>query len=772
MTAFVCALALSFLLVGVQALTNNAVPSQDNRHLDQEDIESTSTVHPLLNKVQPFGFQSTKSLGHDIASSIIPSPNAKQGFFLSGTTTGFALSPDAETALHIGMHCYVMQVKPFEDDWVWVKKVGAYRNGFATGTTCTSIHSMPYKKDGSDESTRVVVTGYTEGNEIFNPEDGILPFSKVEADQETEAMETNKVNGFVIVLDVPNSLAERKTLNSSEIKLVAGKMLTGRKVQYPVTIAPVGHNSLVVASLVTDDGSLNLQAKLQQGLGEVGDFEPVYKYGNYFNVRIEKLVISDADVLTRNWSKTFSTNNGRGAHVTSLAYDEFADVVLFAGTTHGRGEAFGKFNPIQSNGNDYDGYVTKLDAKSGEIKTENGQALSARIETNPGKDEFINALCTHGRALYIVGSTNSIIDPTFGNSERTSIDSSMKMNAFIQKRQIGSLRVLWTRQIGTMNITGDSERDYQDVEGLGCAIAHDEDIVYLSGTVTAGASVVDGKPGTGEKDVFVQAFKSTPGTPSERFPLTQIGSQSDDFLAKDGGGLTIDQYGNAVLYGTTRGSLVSKKEMRDSRFATAYSDVFLMSFLVDEAEHVPQIEQFDSKPLFIAVGRSKSKTRVSIEIAAISIFASAGVIILFLFAYHYGKTRTVNEIETQQDQDIARYLEEFEDGKRSVIVSSGNNDDGQLYDISSYYGQNFAVGKDNDGSDDPHHPGEVSFSLGENKNPPAGGGETSAENKTTYDDLMKSYKSIQKDLSGDAPSAPSNQFVIENPNSDIDHKVI
>lgn len=724
-------------------------------------------VHPLINKVQPFGFQSTKSTGHDIASSIIVSPNEKQGFFLSGTTTGFALSPEAENALHIGMHCYIMQIKPFEDDWVFVKKYGAYKDGFPTGTTCTSVHAMPYPKDTESDSTLVVVTGYTEGNEIFNPEDGVPSFSDIARDQEVESMQENKVNGFIFVLEVPNEFEERKTVNSSEIRLVSGKMLTASNVQYPVTVVPISPTELAVASLVTDDGSLNLQAKLQQGLGEIGDFEPVYKFGNFFDVRIEKLVyVPDTEVLSRVWSKTFSTDDGRGAHVTSLSYDEFNDVILFAGTTHGRGEAFGKFNPVKSDGTDYDGYVTKLDSGNGQIKYESGESRSERIETNPGKDEFVNAMCVHGRALYLVGSTNSVIDPTLTEEESKAIDRTRKMNAFIQKRQLGTLKVLWTRQLGTKQISGDDMRDFQDVEGLGCAVAHDEDIVYMSGVVTAGASVVDGEYGTGEKDVFVHAFKSTPGTPSDRFPLTQIGSRSDDFLAKDGGGLTVDQYGNAILYGTTRGSLMSRKQIGNSRFATEYADVFLMSFLVDEAEHVPQVEYYDSTPVYTITGRRKSKARITIEIALISFFGSGGILILFLFAYHYGRKRSVNELESQQDQDIARYLEEFEDGKRGAIATSNN--DGNLYDINSYYRQNFAVGKDQD---------DAGASAGVNFNSKIAlddGGATattaaSAEGgKTTYEELMESYKNIQQDLKSDS----DNKFVIENPNQDLDHKVI
>ena len=724
--------------------------------------------HALLNKVQPFGFQSTQSQGHDIASSIAFSPNPEQGYFLTGTTTGIALSPEAEQALHVGMHCYVMQLKPFEDNWVWAKKFGAYKDGFPVGTTCTSVDTLNFKnKDEHDASTRVVVTGYTQGDDIFSPEIGILPFSQIEADSEVATMETNKVNGFVMILDVPTNLAQRKEVNSVDIKLIGGKMLTGFAVQYPVKVTTISDTDIAVASLVTDDASLNLQAKLQQGLGEVGDFEPMFEYGNFFDVRVERLSFlgESKPVMQRVWSKTFSTTSGRGAHVTSLAYDFLDDNVIFGGSTHGRGDAFGKFDPLQSDGVDFDGYVTKLEASSGEIRElEDGSKAAFRLETHPGKDEFVNSMCAHGRALYIVGSTDSIIDPTFERKDDEKTGPDNKMDAFIQKRQMGNMRVVWTRQISATNMTGNMDLDNQHVEGLGCAVNHDADIVYLSGVVSNGASVVEGEPGVGENDVFVYALNGLSGTPSEKFPITQVGSFSDDLLAKDNGGIAIDQYGNAILYGTSRGSLVKKKEIGNSRFAQSYSDIFLMSFLVDGAEHVQPIERPGTGPVFTVTSRAskKSRTRRSLEISGITLLCAASVIVLFLLAYHFGKRRTVNEIENQQDKDIAKYMEEFEAGKKAA---NGNDDNGQIYDISAYYGKsNFAVGKEDDDAGGITLPGEVSFDS------TSAGADTEAGKKTTYEELMESYKNIQKDLTADDPSAA--KFVIDTPDTELDSEVI
>lgn len=510
-------------------------------------------------------------------------------------------------------------------------------------------------------------------------------------------------------------------------------------VQYPVKVVAIDETDIALVALVTDDGSLNLQARLQQGLGEIGDFEPIYKYGNYFSVQLQRLsLVPDAPVMQRKWSKTFSTDDGRGAHVTSLVYDSINKEILFAGTTHGSGQTFGRIDRDKSNGSDFDGYVTKVSAEDGEFD-EVSVTSATRIETNPGKDVFVNGLCAHGEALYIVGSTNSIIDPNFLGSKE---GENLKMNAYIQKRNIQNMRTLWTRQIDTASISGDIVIDSQDVEGMGCAIAHDANIVYMTGTVHAGASVVDSKPGTGENDVFVNAYDFLNGNAVEKFPLTQIGSVADEFVAKDGGGVTIDEYGNAIVFGTTRGSLVSEKNIGNTVLAQSYSDIFLMSFLVNAAEHVSLVQNSGNT----VIGSVMRRVPRSGRIALISSLSVLGAIIIFAIAFTAGKRRTTERIEHDQEKDIARYLEEFEGQKG---VSNGVN--------SLYGNHNLAVGKDSDNA----MPGEVSFN--------SNGAAPNGDSKTTYDELMESYKNIQKDLTSDAAGT---QFVINNPNPDNDSEVV
>jgi len=378
----------------------------------QLDTAVNDTPHAILNKVQPFGYQSTSSRGNDFAASIVKSPRVSQGYFTTGTTSGMLLHTDDDTGkstLHAGMHCYVMQMKPFADSWTWIKKFGAFRDGSPTPTTCTSVRALPVKKGDTD--TKVVVLGYTEGDVLFNPDDGDLQFSVFSQFSEISRpkLTTNRVNGFAIILSVPHSEDEKEKADPQNIKVISGKMLHGDKVTYPISLTPVGDNDVVVVSMVTDETGVNLEAALKDAAGEIGDFEPAFRYGHFFKVRVERLTYDPASGRTHKlWSETHETDDGLGAHVSSVIYDELEDAVTIAGTTHGHGEAFGHVDVKDRSELDLDGYFFSLDANTGKLH----KSVSERIETVPGKDEIISGMCKkkNGDSIYLVGSTNHVLD--------------------------------------------------------------------------------------------------------------------------------------------------------------------------------------------------------------------------------------------------------------------------------------------------------------------------------------------------------------------------
>lgn len=681
--------------------------------------------HPFLNKVQPFGFQSTSSKGNDFAASMVKSPVDAQGFFATGTTSGMLLHTDGElnvNTIHAGMHCYVMQMKPFVDNWTWVKKFGAFRNQKTpTPTTCTSVRTLPVKEGDTD--TKVMVLGYTEGDLVFSPGEGELEFSK----EAQEKSSKNKVNGFAMLLSVPHSEEEKKKVDPGKIKVIGGRMFHEEMVTYPISATYVGNNDMVVVSMVSDHSGINLEAALKDATGQIGDFEPVFRYGQFYKVKVERLSYNPSTGHVKKlWSETYGTDDGLGAQVTSVIYDDLEGAVTVAGTTHGEGTVFGN-KQEKGTESDLDGFFFTLNVNTGKVH----RSIIKRIETAPGRDEFISGMCKKekGDAIYIVGSTNAIIDDSFVPAYNMGMES-RPFNAFIRKINLTNMSTIWTRQIGPVNIGSDVVKDNQDVIGMGCAVDDERSQVYVSGTVAAGASVVPGQYPTGGQDIFVAGFQSTFGKPLKTFHTQHLGSVMDEYVATDGGGLTTDQYGNAVLFGTTKGNFIKEKPPQLNQFQFPFADIFLMSFSAEDAEHVSTIETTTKdgiKTSANSYNETEGQKYSPLEITAIILFTISVTTAAFIIAFIYGKRRATSEIEYQTDKDIARYIEDFE---------GGNGDD------DNYHGKNIAIGNENTtvGNSGTVPPNEVSLPgvIGED----IADISTGIDSNTAYNDLMASYQNI------------------------------
>ena len=77
-------------------------------------------------------------------------------------------------------------------------------------------------------------------------------------------------------------------------------------------------------------------------------------------------------------------------------------------------------------------------------------------------------------------------------------------------------------------------------------------LVYGAGVVQDGATMDNAqrKPNSAMDDLFVAQFKGEDGTVNW---IHQIGTPENDRLAQ-GGGVDVDQYGNAIIYGETAGN--------------------------------------------------------------------------------------------------------------------------------------------------------------------------------------------------------------------------
>jgi len=682
------AISAGILLCGaILALANNAAAA-------------SSSNNPYLNKIHPYGYQSVNSAGNDIAASIVQSDQDDQGFFATGSTTGMVYS-DAfadKNIFHAGVHCYLMQIKPFGEDTIWTKKFGALRLGRPTTTKCTSVKVLPSQE--GDEHTKIVVLGYTEGDVLFNPHMGNIEFSEVEHENDSKAS-LNRVNGFAMMLTVPRfeELSHANEAKADEVHVIGGRMLNMEKVTYPISATVVDNKDVIVVSQVSDDPEVNRDAGVRNAIGEAQDIEADFMYGANFKVKVERLSF---DPLTgevhKKWSERFSTDDDSGATATSIVYDKIQNTVTISGTTKGQGDAFGRMDPSRSQGNDKDGYIFTIDADTGALSRD----MNLRILTVPGRDEIVSGICKKisGDSLYIVGSTNAILENGFEPAYDVELGD-RKFNAFLRKINLSNMKPIWTRQLGPMNIRGNRILDDQDVFGMGCAVDELESRVYLTGTVSAGGTVAPNRLPKGKQDIFVAAFQSTHGTPIATFPTRQIGSVMDEYVAKDGGGITTDEFGNAVLFGTTKGDFIQEKTSKTADFEPTFADVFVMSFLVSDSEHVSIIGSIESD----ATGGDVSKaldpnttTKSKFGIAEVVAFSFIGVVvamILTLVSYKYIKLQR-------------RYSKYSEPSAAGATPNS----------------RSIAIGADSDHAAPARVPGEQAVSA------------------MSYEEMMESYESI------------------------------
>jgi hypothetical protein len=226
---------------------------------------------------------------------------------------------------------------------------------------------------------------------------------------------------------------------------------------------------------------------------EIDETEDYYIGSDYFEVIWTREVDSD--------DGTSSSSFLSDVRIVETVFNE--EVIVMAGTTSGNGPHVGgsrnnqntAYYSSSSGGNtDYDGFVTKLNGVSGEFMNQTAAAYSVRIagardsvHQQLKSDEVIGGICAsvskvdpYG-ALFVVGTTNSVLDPSFVKAGDHSIRT-----AFIRKLSIDTLSPMWTRQIGGAS---SSSFPVTDVTGSGCAVTDDGEHIFVTGVVANGGSL-------------------------------------------------------------------------------------------------------------------------------------------------------------------------------------------------------------------------------------------------------------------------------------------
>jgi len=335
-------------------------------------------------------------------------------------------------------------------------------------------------------------------------------------------------------------------------------------------------------------------------------------------------------VMRHQWMEEFSPEGGEDARPSGLLYAPGGgaggkdDVLVMVGTTNGRGSAFGTSDNFAASYPDLDGFVTKVRTDTGafaggeKFNSVSGSFVnthSERIASNPGQDEIVTGVCakplrTVGdqdktEHVYVVGGTSAKLaaippgtrDREFESSFGKTEDGLKVFEAFLMKIDLDTMNVVWTVQVGAVpspSLPKNSSR--RTAFGYGCAVTSDGQDVYLTGIIRDGGVATDfsaadssGLPykASGGTDVFVSSYKTADG--SRNF-LQQFGSEQDDAPSRGNGGLTTDRHGNAVLSGSTRGSLLRRRGRDEFRYGSgsreAAADVFVMSLERGTGRHV------------------------------------------------------------------------------------------------------------------------------------------------------------------------------------------
>jgi len=327
----------------------------------------------------------------------------------------------------------------------------------------------------------------------------------------------------------------------------------------------------------------------------------VPKYGSDFYVKVEQVTITPYEQLLNvkptstehvketmksGWGFGFKLNDATDVRPSCVEFvkgrtpDE--DLLLMGGTTR-------KLLANGSAGVEYDGFITKVippspapvmdmttgttveEAASGNNNSihNEGTHPTKRIDSTTGRDETVTAICLPPPDAGGMGVTHAFVVGSSTNPEGGTDAPSM---AYLLKMRLDDMSTVWKEHVTSISFDGGVGGD---VLGQGCVVSHDGKVVYLSGTIDGasgmrtGAANSDVKPVGGVSDVFVVSYDVEFGNVQWE---QQLGTKYEDKLAR-GGGIKVDNDGNPMIMGSSRGALQRSRE-GDGRMA---SDIFFMN---------------------------------------------------------------------------------------------------------------------------------------------------------------------------------------------------
>lgn len=568
---------------------------------------------------------------------------------------------------------------PGEDDPQHMKMVYTRRLGKSEYSEACSTQTF-VKTNVNGGSTKIVQAGHTEEGGVMTKFRGF-------------GTPRSSMYGFLLFFDLDVMKQEFNSPSVSE-HLNGADLVNDHLVQYPVAItsdpiSATNDGGVYIASLAS--GFDNQNSAILGEADLTGVLEP--NFGKHFGVSIKKVIpktmedriyeaeevaiyqglVEDGglrDEMKPEWLEYFSpTKNLKTldmenfVRISDLMYVPRAftggrdDRLLLTGTTTGFGSIFGDTSLNPDFDDDEPNYLvsTYLDGYMAKFSTDGKFQKTARISTGI-HDVEIKGVCydqyydpQYIRYVFVVGETNGHLDLEMASHYLSKDEKgSISKHAFLSKIDIETLEVLWTRQLGS--------HYGRDVHGSGCAVAPNQELIYLAGTVKDGDSIrVDGLNITESKggdDVFVAVYEFAEG--DLRY-VRQIGTSFDDWLAK-GRGIVSDESGNAIILGNTKGSLMRWRDGLSLSFDGPSSDIFLMSVdkLTGYTKKISEVAGDESK-----VGIwMRTKNVVGHEYFAIGI---ASFIVFVTFTYIGVRLVWSSTSDTRSNERTLNYLKKFVD---------------------------------------------------------------------------------------------------------------
>jgi hypothetical protein len=209
------------------------------------------------------------------------------------------------------------------------------------------------------------------------------------------------------------------------------------------------------------------------------------------------------------WQTEFTTTEGRSI-IGATIHIPSRNLLVVVGSSDGKGTAVGG----DDNGDDWDGYVTKVDAENGNIDDlANNYPSSLRIDSQPGLDDFVYGICASEDEIFIVGSTRGVLEGDSG------FDSG---GAFVMKVALDTLDILWKKQIRG---TGDNAHL---VAATKCGVR--AETLYVAGEVPAGVLMEQDDARTKASDNQDVLAIAMDASNLEIIWVRQIDSRREDYL--------------------------------------------------------------------------------------------------------------------------------------------------------------------------------------------------------------------------------------------------